>query len=382
MIEPTGNNPPEDDPTEDNPYGVYVPGSKDHIQWMQVTPKDDHPLVPWAEESHAHQWVDVDHTWDQLTEFERCLTQLPELILPDVDRGHLVVVTGPVGMGKTTLIHRCIHRAHEYLDALVRQSEQQGSRRRPPRPIVAMTGGYVNHGGEVSWDDEGDFAETPGINAAIRDKIVDTLHRQFPQVPLDPDLTGDNIPRAFNGISTLLKEQNSLLFVIVPHIDWRNPGGDVRSKFLKTCLKHAQSRIVLFVEISHQNPRTAGEVVKDLLPHPAVTHLTLSPLALEDTVKFTDAAHPGSPGPDAPSLAPLRQVPRDPEQDQDPWSRFDVRQLRKECFAIAERQRRAGRPVRVTAAELVAPTLNPANLGRTTSTPGRPRRGSSPPQGS
>ena len=136
----------------------------------------------------------------------------------------------------------------------------------PPTEITFRGQRMVLAGLENPLRHEGDFAETPGINAAIRDKIVDTLHRQFPQVPLDPDLTGDNIPRAFNGISTLLKEQNSLLFVIVPHIDWRNPGGDVRSKFLKTCLKHAQSRIVLFVEISHQNPRTAGEVVNMTTP--------------------------------------------------------------------------------------------------------------------
>ncbi|MFE7956045.1 ATP-binding protein [Streptomyces sp. NPDC057413] len=357
-----------------NPFGVYVPGSRGHLPGFPAVPRDDHPLVPWAEEEHAGQWVDVDHVRQQLEEFRRCLDRLPEMIMPHVDRGHLVVVTGPVGMGKTTLIHQCIHLAHQYLADLDEQAHgtpayEQGWR--PPRPVVAMTGGYVNYGNDVSWDERGDFAETPGINAAIRDKIAEALRGYFPGVPFDPVIDGGDVHKAFSAISALLAQQNCLLFAIVPHIDWRDAGGEVRGKFLRTCLRHAQSRIVLFVEISHQHPHTAHEVVGDLLPFPEVTHLSLGSLTPEDPVKFTEAVRGGHPAvddtpPPAPDVA---------------WELLDVRQLRKECFEAAERQRRQGGRVRVTAADLRAPTLDPAALGRSTApAPARPPGQRSAPQ--
>ncbi|MEU3840394.1 hypothetical protein AB0E88_10225 [Streptomyces sp. NPDC028635] len=340
-----------------NPFGVYVPGSRSQVPGIPAVPRDDHPLVPWAEEEHAGQWVDVDHVREQVEEFRRCLARLPEMIMPHVDRGHLVVVTGPVGMGKTTLIHQCIHLAHQYLaqlDADAGGTPEYERGLRPPRPVVAMTGGYVNYGNDVSWDERGDFAETPGINAAIRDKVVEALRGYFPGVSLDPVIDGGDVHKAFSAISALLAQQNCLLFAIVPHIDWRDAGGEVRGKFLRTCLRHAQSRIVLFVEISHQNPRTAREVLGDLLSYPEVTHLSLGSLTSEDPVKFTEAVRGGHPSVDGP-----------PPEAGDAWNLLDVRQLRKECFEIAERQRHQGGRVRVTAADLRAPTLNPADLGRT-----------------
>ncbi|UIX34838.1 hypothetical protein [Streptomyces sp. GQFP] len=359
---------PLDETENANPFGVYVPESRDRLPATHVRPKADHPLVPWKDESHVHQWVDVDHAREQLQLFEACLQEeLPGLLDPEARRGHLVVVTGPVGMGKTTLIHRCVHWAQEYIEGLV-------------RPVVAMAGGYENLGDKVSWDRRGDFAQTPEINTAIRDRIVETLEREFPGVSLDPTFTGDDVPKAFSAISKLLAQQNGLLFAIVPHIDWRDAGGEVRTNFLKTWLSHAESRIVLFVEISHQNPRTAGEVIAGLPPNTALTHLSLGSLATEDTVKFTETARGGHPDPEdtVPSLAAIpsqgQGQGQGAESAPDPWSLADVRHLRRECFRVAERQRLAGGRVRVTAADLAAPTLDPADLGRTPPAGRAPRR--------
>ncbi|GGT98341.1 MULTISPECIES: hypothetical protein [Streptomyces] len=318
-------------PAQHNPYGVFVPRSRQSLPHAPARPMDDHPLVPWDDTSHIEQWVDVDHAQEQLDAFRLCLDRLPELVNDGVDHGRLVVVTGPAGMGKTTLIHRCVHEARQYIAQLAPEAEGEPA---PLTDVVAMAAGYDNNGKAISTDENGDFASTPAINSTIRDKVVAALGKHFTN--LDPAISQEAPAKAFSAISTLLFRQDALLFVIVPHIDWRDAG--VRTKFLKTCLKHAQSRIVLFVEISHGTDEPAAEVVKELLPHPAVTHLALERLREEDRARFSRSARSGHPDPDHTLL--------------NGWNPADVRELRQVYHATAERQIREGRPVRITADEL------------------------------
>ncbi|MER5755463.1 hypothetical protein [Streptomyces sp. NPDC002088] len=358
-------------PVQDNPYGVYVPGSKDSLPWLPPPLLDDHPLVPWAEESHAGQWVDVDHALDQVKQFEQCLERLPEMILPKVDMGHLVVVTGPVGMGKTTLIHRCVHLAQQRLEHFARLAPPGSARPgviRPPRPYVAMTGGYDNRANGISTDARGQFAATQDINIALRNKIVDALSGHFPEPALQRVRGEQDVHQAFLSLSTLLAQQDALLLVLVPHMDWRDDMGSVRTDFLRTCLKHARSRIVLFVEVRHHDPDTAHEVVQEIWPATALTHLKLGSLTSEDTVKFGQARGE-HPDPDAPSHS--RE-----------WLTSDVRQLRKRYFSIAEEQRRTGGEVLVTAADLGAPTLDVTAMARNPSAAVPPPRRHDAPPGS
>ncbi|AVH59645.1 MULTISPECIES: ATP-binding protein [Streptomyces] len=339
-------------PIPDNPYGVYVPGSRQSLPGLAVPPRDDHPLVPWEDESHAGQWVDVDHAREQLDHFQKhCLDRLPDLVEPGVDQGRLVVVTGPAGMGKTTLIHHCIYRAGQFIARLndLARTAPPGTRR-PPRHIVAMTAGYGNDGRAISIDEHGDFASTPAINATIRDKVVATLRTHFTGAMLDQVMSQDSPVKAFSAISTLLAQQDALLFVVVPHIDWKDE--IVRTKFLKTCLSHAQTRVVLLVEVSHGTTETARKVVEELLPSAVVTHLALGGLGPEDTVKFSQSTRSGHPDPDS---APTRVPQTDRDEllrAHEQWQPADVRELRQVFHAVAERQRHTGRSVRITAAEL------------------------------
>ncbi|WP_330303422.1 MULTISPECIES: hypothetical protein [unclassified Streptomyces] len=360
-------------PIQDNPYGVYVPGSRQSLPGFAVPPRDDHPLVPWEDESHAGQWVDVDHAREQLDLFEQCLLRLADLVTPGVDQGRLVVVTGPVGMGKTTLIHQCIYRAGQYiarLNELVRTAPP--GTRRPPRHIVAMTAGYGNDGRAISIDENGDFASTPTINATIRDKVVATLRTQLAGAGLDPALSQESPLKAFNAISALLAQHDALLFAVVPHIDWKDVG--VRTRFLKTCLSHAQSRIVLLVEVSHGTTETANEVVAELLPSAAVTHLALGSLRPEDTLKFSQSARSGHPDPDSAPPRTAQGLRDELLRAHEQWQPADVRELRRVFHAVAEGQRHAGRPVRITADELTRHTSGRsgpdlATLRRTTPGP-------------
>lgn len=348
-----------------NPYGVYVPRSRDQLWWAQepLAPLDDHPLVAWEEESHAGQWVAVDHAEEQVRKFQESLGRLPEMILPRVDRGHVVVVTGPVGMGKTTLIHQCVHLMRERLQEFALRAERATAPAEslpPPSPVVVMTGGYRNHADSVSVDERGRFATTEGINSAIRGKIVTELELRF------ADAFRNRVPRdgavseTFTKISRFLAEQDLILLVLVPHMGWRDDMGSVRTEFLRSCLRHARSRIVLFVEVGHHSPRTAyDDVIAVLGSQPALTHLSLGSLSPEDTVKFSQAVRGEHPDPEAPP-PPVADAPRDPEA----WRHADVRQLRKICFSVAEEQRRSQGRVRVTASDLPAPAPDLDSLAR------------------
>lgn len=103
-----------------NPYGVRKPyGSngagtgdgRDNSANGSAALSADHPLVPWKQPDHMNQWVDVDHSRDELDRFEEDWPTLGELLDSSSGHGRVVVVSGQPGMGKTSLIHRCIHEA-------------------------------------------------------------------------------------------------------------------------------------------------------------------------------------------------------------------------------------------------------------------------------
>ncbi|MFJ3928349.1 hypothetical protein [Streptomyces sp. NPDC090022] len=312
-------------PNQHNPYGVRVPTKKQGLKNVASPPRDDHPLVPWSEAGHSEQWVDVDHAKAQVDVFRKWLDTLPEVVDGGVDHGCLVVVTGPIGMGKTSLIHRCVHEAREYIGRLNPEP--------PLKHFVAMTAGYGNNGRAISTDDDGNFAPTRLINSRILKQIVGELRKQ--QTKVDAGLPKEPPGDAFTTISELLEAQDALLFVIVPHIAWKDTGA--RTRFLKTCLSHARSRIVLFVEVSLGEAEEARHVTRELR-HPAVTHLALGHLKDEDRVTFHQSARSGHPDPDASLLTG--------------WEPTDVRELRQVYHAVAEHQIRNEQPVRITAEHL------------------------------
>lgn len=326
-------------PVEDNPYGVRVPGSGHSLPGLETPPTDDHPLVPWDEPGHTAQWVDVDHAREQVARFgQQTLDRLGELVTPGVGAGRLVVVSGPRGMGKTTLIHRCIYEAGEYIARLSGVG-------RPPalRRIVAMTGGYRNTGSRISIDENGDFAAMPVVNGNIRDQIHATLCRHFEDVKIDPAIAEEPPAKAFGAISVLLAQQDALLFAVIPHIDWKDAG--VRTNFLKTCLNHARTRIVLFVEVS-QETNEAAEAVIGELPDGAVTHLALGQLTSEDTVKFSAGPHHSSPHDLPPAVRAGLIAAHDAQHP------ADVRELRQVFYAAAEQRRHGAAGTPITADEL------------------------------
>ncbi|RUP68118.1 hypothetical protein SSPNP10_11850 [Streptomyces sp. NP10] len=78
---------------------------------------DGRPLCPWETPEHADLYVAVDHSQDEFLKYQNELET-------DSDfrkSGKLVLITGPEGCGKTSLMHRCAWQTRE--DLLLHHSE-------------------------------------------------------------------------------------------------------------------------------------------------------------------------------------------------------------------------------------------------------------------
>lgn len=327
-------------PIWENPYGVRVPGSGLRLPGAVPAPRDDHPLVPWKDENHVPQWVDVDHAHKQLESFQSSLTRLEELLDPYFGYGGLVIVSGPPGMGKTTLIHQCIHRAKEYVKGLAPPTgSAPESPHAVPRDIVVMTTGYGNDGSGISIDDEGNFATLSDINDRISHRIVEALRKQFPKSWSDlPTVDGMSLDQVSGRVSDCLTQHDALLLTVIPHIQWLD--NDLRTRFLKTCLNRARTRVVLFVEVTHGAGEAAQGVVESLHPNRAVTHLALGALEPEDTLKFSRSARHGQAGLNGALPEAAERITADLMRAHQQGNPADVRELRKVFYATAERKRR------------------------------------------
>src|SRR5262249_39713859 len=75
------------------------------------------PLAPWYIQGHEDLWVDIEHVPAALHTFRRELGRMAHTIKPRQDgRGHLVVVSGLPGTGKSSLLHMCVHELVGWLD--------------------------------------------------------------------------------------------------------------------------------------------------------------------------------------------------------------------------------------------------------------------------
>jgi RecA/RadA recombinase len=344
-----------------NPYGVRKPyGSNsmnnghggEHGANGAAALSADHPLVPWREPDHVRQWVDVDHSREALDRFDRSWPELGELLDSNVGSGRVVIVSGPPGMGKTTLIHRCIYEVKQRVAA---DAAAVGN----PLPVFVPTAGLENDGRRISVAPDGEsFAPTRLINARIRRELAKRLRRHdFPESRVKAIIDEEDPYQAYGEMSDLLVQRNALLFAVIPHIRWND--AYLRAAFLRTCLSHAHPRIVLFVEVSQGTAETAKEVAAALSGSTAVTHLALSELNSEDIWRFSRSARPGHGGPHVlvePDRSSLMAA-------HDEWKPRDVRELRKVFHSAADALRCAPYPWPIDA-DALRPHWEPRRTGR------------------
>ncbi|MFB9536286.1 MULTISPECIES: AAA family ATPase [Streptomyces] len=325
-----------------NPYGVRKPyGSngagtgdgRDNSANGSAALSADHPLVPWKQPDHMNQWVDVDHSRDELDRFEEDWPSLGELLDSSSGHGRVVVVSGQPGMGKTSLIHRCIHEARRRVAAAAPAAGN-------PLVLFAPTAGLDNDGRRISVDPDGrSFAPTRLINARIRREIAKKLLlHEFSESRVQAIIAEEDPFQAYSEMSDLLIQHNALLFVVIPHIRWND--AHLRAAFLRTCLSPAHPRIVLFVEVSHGAAETPREVTAALSGSAAVTHLALRELDSEDIWRFSHSARAADGGPHGlvePDRSSLMAA-------HDEWKPSDVRELRKVFHSAANALRGAPHP--------------------------------------
>lgn len=322
-----------------NPYGVRKPYGPNGMNSGHVGQNGasalsaDHPLVPWKEPDHMHQWVDVDHSREALDHFRGSLSELGEVLDSNKGYGRVVIVSGPAGMGKTTLIHRCLYEVKRRLAV-------DGAAVGNPLPVFVPTAGLENDGHRISVDPDGEsFAPTRLINDRIRRELAKRLRtHDFPESRVKAIIDEGDPFQAYGEMSDLLVHRNALLFAVIPHIRWND--AHLRAAFLRTCLSHAHPRIVLFVEVSQGAAETAKEVAAALSGSAAVTHLALSELNSEDIWRFSRSARPGHGGPHAlvePDRSSLMAA-------HDEWKPRDVRELRKVFHSAADALRCAPYP--------------------------------------
>ncbi|MFJ4535174.1 hypothetical protein ACIP39_04240 [Streptomyces tibetensis] len=322
-----------------NPYGVRKPyglnGTNHGDQGVLAgaTFSADHPLVPWKQPDHMQQWVDVDHSGAQLERFVADWPSLHELLAhEDSGDGRVVIVSGPPGMGKTSLIHRCIHEAQQ-------QVAKAAAGAGDPRAVFVPTAGLVNDGRRISVGPDGSFAPIELINTRIRKEIAKGLLRHaFPEGRVQSIIEEEDPFQAYSDMKDLLAQHNALLFAVIPHIRWNDV--DLRSDFLRSCLSAAPPRIVLFVEVSHGAAETGREVAATLSGSAAVTHLALHGLNSEDIWRFSRSARASDGGPNG-LVEPDRSSLMAAHSE---WRPSDVRELRAVFHSAADALRSAPHP--------------------------------------
>lgn len=308
-------------------------GQDQHVVWSA-----DGPLVPWYVHGHGDLWVPVDGTGEQLDYFR---AQGPEpTAVASINRGvgFTVLVSGGKGVGKTTLIHKCVdslvERLHPVDDSSGSETRGSGERwdlRRPlPGVRVVPISGTDNRHSAI-WRDNGAAATVEQVNQRILDKVLVELRKdmKFQEEEGMRDWTG-NVYGGYEATSAALVSLDQTLLIIVPDGKWR--GGDSTQRFYRSCTDYALTNIVFFLESA------SSETEADLLEEFGdredcnLIHLKIGDLMDEDWSRYLRArlAVRGIPGK---HVRVAQEV-----LDQAPERRFwqNIRALQKFLDAIAQ----------------------------------------------
>ncbi|WP_189593322.1 ATP-binding protein [Streptomyces massasporeus] len=227
--------------------------------------------------------------------------QVARNITPDRDgRGHLVVVSGLPGTGKSSLLHRCVHEFVSGLedpkggdddrpDAQPRDESSKPWCRREPSGAVSVVPvtGVRNNGRDLESSPSG-HTEAPELSTVI-DRIFRTVVKALRKTPGFAEVCGPEIDStdhfdSWHALTDALAHLGRRLAVIIPHIKWEDQ--DSRWAFLRFCHQKADRGVVFFVETEYTALEKEIGLIFDETQLRGVTHLQTGRLAREDWGRY------------------------------------------------------------------------------------------------
>lgn len=272
-----------------NPFAIPAPfdvfGSGQVMKWTE-----DCPLVPWMVQGHLKLWVPVDHTDELLQRFSTDGPQPMKIVDTGTGTGHVVVVSGPPGSGKTSLINRCIddlaRRMNEYVQRSIEtDGDQWQTWSGYPGVHVVTMRGFRNHDNGFSHED-GITLSVPELNRKIADEVVRKLTeaKVLPKEATDARLSSTRVSDVYAVISEELAVKEHFLLIVVPHVSWLN--AQASQEFLGSCHSHAKTGIVFFLESSGTSMRQDVEDAFRRYQAKHLTHLEIGQMNPQDWESF------------------------------------------------------------------------------------------------
>ncbi|MFF8594198.1 ATP-binding protein [Streptomyces sp. NPDC015220] len=278
-----------------------TPPEDGHAPWPTYQ-----PLAPWHINGHEDLWVDIDHLPSALLTFRNEVGAVVRGIRPGEDgRGHLVVVSGLPGTGKSSLLHRCVHELVQWLDGFAGPADGAGrtrepagpaeperpwSRRGPARSVHVVTvDGQANEGRGLG-SPPGARPLVPQYDMTVRriaHLIVEKLcaDQEFLNAWREQPRPEEKDPYlSWRRLTATLEAKGRALVVIVPHIDWQDE--DIARRFLRFCYDRSTRGVVFFVETRRTDVGRDLDAFFTEKERAGITHLRTSALGPQDWGKY------------------------------------------------------------------------------------------------
>ncbi|HEU5158056.1 MAG TPA: hypothetical protein VFU43_13755 [Streptosporangiaceae bacterium] len=271
-----------------------LPNDTDDVK-VKVKWEPDWPLVPWSVHGHDALFALIDDL-EQVLERFRAEGPDPDNLTDRLSTsGHLVVVSGEEGAGKTSLIHYCVH---DLMTRLGCFDDPPPDAPASPWSEMTLPPGVkvVNVAGERNDDKKllyrnGKLAGIDEVNLTIYEQVLEILRggdETFKHISESPERTDDlksaSVEARYGRLSDILMDLRWTIFVIVPNIKWNDR--DLTRQFLRSCASFSTPGIVFFVEStnSEMDELVDAEFTESEKRH--ITHLTIGQLKEFDCEQF------------------------------------------------------------------------------------------------